>query len=107
MQKLIMERGQATPDPNKKIKKSRFPRGTCFLCGNPFHFEQKQQQPQQKCPQKRNENGRASQGEGGSQGSTWNKQLNQRRLCLRPKAQSAVEMELPGRDRAVIGQLLA
>ena len=65
VQKLMMERGQATPDPNG----TKFQRGTCFLCGDPFHFAKS-------CPRKRNGNGRASQGEGESQGSSGNKQLN-------------------------------
>ena len=65
VQKLMMERGQATPDPNG----TRFPRGTCFLCGDPSHFAKS-------CPRKRNWNGRVSQGEGESQGSSGNKQLN-------------------------------
>ena len=59
VQKLMMERGQATPDPNG----TRFPRGTCFLCGDSSHFAKS-------CHRKRNGNGRASQGEFESQ-SGW------------------------------------
>ena len=53
VEKLIVERAQATQDPNK----IRFPRGTYFLCWDPSHFAKKKK----KSSRKRNGNGRASQ----------------------------------------------